>query len=698
MRGITIDLLTHHQSETYRLLDEVQLFVSLDGILEVQHNGRHTSCYDQLLIVNRLDIIQISHAQSLIKVCIPMHFFSKYIPAYRDGYFAQDALTSHERIITLLKQIIQQPIQKQHHILIYDILKLLCDEAFILTSPYFLPTMMCTHTFLEQVLVYIYDNLDRRLSLKNISEHFFVSPSYISILFTKYLDFSFKKYFDTLRLGLSLPTLIATDDTIQNIALHFGFSNYNHYSKIFNLYIGIRPADYRNQSDYPEAIVSIRPYDIEYFNHYLAFNNTSESTVNLTVNLSESNQQTYTSDRQLFLEITNCHIYEVLKQIISQTNPIFAQTTLTLLFQDFTNEALKFHNSADFDHFCHLLKKRHYHLVFCLNNMQQFESFDHLFLQPLIRMMTAQPTVLSPNDFTLSIAVSPHFFNVQEVKFIQQRIHKYLPNCQFALHLSYPVRPIHHKYFESFKEQSIQIDFYCMPFEAFISCETRSMEPYRTLLKDFDTPIVLTGLSAQALNHLYPSTSTDYPQQFLALLLQLPINILGVGISFVATKQQPIGYFNTYGHQLPYSYMYQIHQCFAGHLNTESDHYILHETEDAYLILLSGSNIFNLETEHAPKQSYHFNIMSSDTLAKQLVTTYTYDAQYSDVTNGIAIDIEDYYIPLPDIQHLHQTFQLQPHITVHDFYNKTLHVTLLHNEVKLIKIYKTKATKRQHLI
>lgn len=54
MRGITIDLLTHHQSETYRLLDEVQLFVSLDGILEVQHNGRHTSCYDQLLIVNRL--------------------------------------------------------------------------------------------------------------------------------------------------------------------------------------------------------------------------------------------------------------------------------------------------------------------------------------------------------------------------------------------------------------------------------------------------------------------------------------------------------------------------------------------------------------------------------------------------------------------------------------------------------------------
>ncbi|AVQ33755.1 hypothetical protein C7J88_06065 [Staphylococcus muscae] len=146
MRGITIDLLTHHQSETYRLLDEVQLFVSLDGILEVQHNGRHTSCYDQLLIVNRLDTIQISHAQSLIKVRIPMHFFSKYIPTYCDCYFDQNALASHERIITLLKHAIQQPIQKQHRILMYDILELLFDEAFILTSTNFLPTMMCTHT------------------------------------------------------------------------------------------------------------------------------------------------------------------------------------------------------------------------------------------------------------------------------------------------------------------------------------------------------------------------------------------------------------------------------------------------------------------------------------------------------------------------------------------------------------------------
>lgn len=580
----------------------------------------------------------------------------------------------------------------------YDILELLFDEAFILTSTNFLPTMMCAHTLLKEVLDYIYNNLDRRLSLKKLSEHFYVSPSYISILFTKHLGFSFKIFLDTLRLGLSIPSLLTTNETIQNIAVQYGFSNYNHYSKIFRSHLGTSPADYRNQSDYPETIVSVRPYDNEHFNRYLSFINVPKSTVNLTVDLNELKQQTYTYSRQLFLEITNCHIYEVLKQIVSQTNYTFTKTTWTLLFQDFTNENLKFLNTADFDHFCHLLKKRCYHLVFCLNNMQQFETFDHLFLQPLIRMMTTQPSILAPNDFTLSIAVRPQSFNVHEVKFIQQRVHQYLPDCQFALHISYSDMLIQQKWQEFFNKKSVQVDFYCIPFEAFISCETRSTNPFRTLLEDFDSPIVLTGLSTTTLNHLCPSTSSAFPQQFLALLLQLPANILGVGISFVATKHQPIGYFNTYGHQLPYGYMYQIHQCFAGHLNIETNHYILHETEDAYILLLSDSNTFEPDTEQEAEQSYYFRITSSDTLAKQLVTTYTYDTQYSDVTNGIASDVEDYYIPLPVIQHLHQTFQLQPHITIHDFYNKALHITLLHNEVKLIKIYKTKATKRQQLL
>lgn len=704
MRGITIELLTQYQSETYRLLDEVQLFVSLDGVLEAQLNGTKKQYYNHILIANNLDMIKICHAQALIKICIPMHFFSKHTADYYLGYFNQDSFTSHEHVVTLLKSMVYHQSKKQNIILIYDILKLLYDEAFVTTTSHYLPAINVSNRLLTDILQYTYDYLDHRISLKILSDNFFVSQSYISVLFTKYLDFSFKMFSTTLRLGLSLRPLMTTTDTIQNIAVQHGFSNYSSYSKLFKMYLGVSPADYRNQPEQPNNIVLIHPYDRDYFNEYLNQESTVKTSINISIDINDFQQPSYTPKRHLFLEISNCHIYDTVKQVAHQTNRTLVSMHMTLFFQTLSTENMKFTATSDLNHFCHLIKTNHCHFAFCLNNMMDFETFDKLFLQPLIRIMTAYPSIIEPEDLKLSIVFTSQSFNVHEIKFIQQRIHKYLSHCQFAIQLSSPVDTMNQPFLESFKNHDIQVDFCCVPFDTLIPSMSahkkkvgfdHMLSTLKLPFSDCDIPFVLTGVSSQNLNHIWPSDMMSSPNQFLALLLQFPTNILGISIPLISTRQQPIAYFNSHGHHLPYSYMYQLYQCFAGKLNIEQAHYLLHETDEAYFMLLANPYVFG---NNGSSYQQHYQITASDILTHQLVVTYTYDDRFSNVTRGITQEVETYYLPLQDIKHAHQAFQLQPHIAVHDFYNKVLHINLTRHQVKLIKIYKSQATKCQQMI
>lgn len=357
MRGITIELSTQYQSETYRVLDEIQLLVSLDGMLDIQLNGRSRHCYNHIAIINNLDIVKISHAQSLIKVCIPMHFFSKYHTNYHTGYFNQDRFTSHTKITSLLKRIIKDDKSKQSQALMYDILKILFEEAYVTTEDLYLPDMCVNNKLLSNILQYIYDHLDTRISLKILSDHFFVSQSYISILFSKYLDFSFKIFFITLKLGYSLQSVLTTNDTIQSIAIQYGFSNYSNYSKIFKTYIGVSPVDYRTQAEDTEAMLTVLPFDAEHFLSYLVPDSLSIAPKNITIDLNDLVQPSYTHERQLFLTVSNMSISDAVEYMMIQSKGMTTNSNLTLYFQEITAKDMRFTNTAELEHFCHLIKK-----------------------------------------------------------------------------------------------------------------------------------------------------------------------------------------------------------------------------------------------------------------------------------------------------------------------------------------------------
>ena len=706
MRGITIELSTQCQSETYRVLDEVQLLVSLDGMLDIQLNGRSRHCYNHIALINNLDIVKISHAQSLIKVCIPMHFFSKYHTNHHNGYFNQDRFTSHTKVTSLLKRIIKDDKSKQSQALMYDILKILFEEAYVTTEDLYLPEMCVNNKLLSNILQYIYDHLDTRISLKILSDHFFVSQSYISILFSKYLDFSFKIFFITLKLGHSLQSVLTTNDTIQSIAIQYGFSNYSNYSKIFKTYIGVSPLDYRMQAEDTEAMLTVLPFDSEHFLSYLVADSLSVAPKNITIDLNDLVQPSYTHERQLFLTVSSMSIYEAVEYMM-HSKDMRTNSNLTLYFQEVTAKDIRFTTTVELERFCHLIKKVHLAYAFQFYNMKQFETFDKVFLQPILNMMAMNPYTFAPEDLKLSLILTSEHLSIREIAFIKQHMAKHLPHCQIALALQSPFMSNELATIRTLHRQSMSFDFYCLSFEALVNTTLtnitmshieQDIERLQHHIEDTHTPIVLTGLSESIMERLWHTSVTSDATKFLNLLLYMPNAISGLSLSLISSAKQPIAYYNQQGHQLPYCYMNNMFQHFAGQLNNQTENYVLHDKEDAYLLLLLEPCCFHNNRESYSPQTTNYQILSAYTLATQLVVTYTYEDLFSNVTNGIARDIELYYLPSKDVELIHQTFQLQPHITVHNFFNKILHISLPPEQIKLIKIYKHKAMKKAQIL
>ncbi|QLK86734.1 helix-turn-helix transcriptional regulator [Staphylococcus sp. 17KM0847] len=705
MRGITIELLTQHQSETYRVLNEVQLLMSFEGILDLQLNGKHIHGYNRIIIINNLDIVKIQHAQALMKISIPMHFFSNYTDDYYSGFFKQEHFTSQNKVKSLLKHIIKTNENDRNQILVYDVLKILFEETYMQLDTLYLPDIRVNNKLLNTIFQYVYNHIDSPITLQILSDHFFVSKSYISILFTKHLNYSFKHFFTTLKIGLTLHPLLLTNATLQNIAVQRGFSSYNNYSKVFKSYMGMSPVDYRSHYKEQDEVISIASFDFKFFNNYLNQEHHTASSVHVPIDLSAFIEPTYTHQRQLFLEINNMHIYEAIQKVVHPASGNTHQRHLTLFFKQPTLQDMTFDNTMDLNHFCQLMVSYHITCNFYFTSMSHFEAFDKLLLQPLLYMIAANPNSLSLESLQFAITLASYDFSEDEIMFIRQHIQKYLPHSSIGLSIALPLTSADKRSIGSLKKYDAYFDYYCLPFDKLpwtkdcasirhIECW---LKQFKQTIDDAHTPIVLLNLNENVMKHLWNNAHVGLPNQFLALLLQLPADISGIGIPIVSSVNQPIAYFNQYGHQLPYSLIYNIHQYFAGMLNIQTDHYLLNETKDAYLILLFEQNAPMTETKDQKALTYHYQIFSMGYLSKQLVVTYTYDDIYSNVIHGIARDIEHYYLPLQDVQHVQQTFQLQPHITVHNFQYQKLHTTLPHQQIKLLKIYKHPAMLRQRI-
>lgn len=98
---------------------------------------------------------------------------------------------------------------------------------------------------LYKALDFIKNNYMKKISLMDIAEYVYISPSYLSKLFKEELKYNFNSYLNKVRVDISKKLLKDYRISLINIALTCGFEDQSYFSKVFKRFTGMSPGRYR---------------------------------------------------------------------------------------------------------------------------------------------------------------------------------------------------------------------------------------------------------------------------------------------------------------------------------------------------------------------------------------------------------------------------------------------------------------------
>jgi AraC-like DNA-binding protein len=103
--------------------------------------------------------------------------------------------------------------------------------------------------FISLATHYMYENIENKLTLKDLATYFGYSESYFYRLFFKEIQYAPVEYFNQLKIQRACQLLKSTNMKISQIALKLAFDDPYYFSRIFKKIVGCSPKAYR-QSDY----------------------------------------------------------------------------------------------------------------------------------------------------------------------------------------------------------------------------------------------------------------------------------------------------------------------------------------------------------------------------------------------------------------------------------------------------------------
>ena len=108
-------------------------------------------------------------------------------------------------------------------------------------KPYYL------QSFAERVAHYLVVNHTKKISSKDVCEHFSCSRSYMSREFNRYTGKTMREYLTELRIKDALTLLENSSLSVSEISYSVGFNDSNYFSSVFKSNIGISPQEYRKK-------------------------------------------------------------------------------------------------------------------------------------------------------------------------------------------------------------------------------------------------------------------------------------------------------------------------------------------------------------------------------------------------------------------------------------------------------------------
>lgn len=96
-----------------------------------------------------------------------------------------------------------------------------------------------------EIFRYIYNHLNEKLTLKMLSQVFYLSESSVSFYIRQVTGLSFFDLLNEMRMGKTINFLLYTDFTLEELAEFLGYVDASHISKVFAARIGMKITEYR---------------------------------------------------------------------------------------------------------------------------------------------------------------------------------------------------------------------------------------------------------------------------------------------------------------------------------------------------------------------------------------------------------------------------------------------------------------------
>ena len=164
---------------------------------------------------------------------------NKIFSIQRDSYFivtrlieelSNDNLYSNDLSLCYLKELIIQMLR--------------LDNSHFHSKPTTHMQQTYENELLNDILLYIDNNIYEKISVSTLCDHFCISTSMLHSLFRKNMNNTAKNYINELKLSKSKELIRNSTHTLSEISEMLGFSSIHYFSKKFKSYFNISPTEY----------------------------------------------------------------------------------------------------------------------------------------------------------------------------------------------------------------------------------------------------------------------------------------------------------------------------------------------------------------------------------------------------------------------------------------------------------------------
>ncbi|MCK0473204.1 helix-turn-helix domain-containing protein [Halalkalibacter sp. APA_J-10(15)] len=150
----------------------------------------------------------------------------------------------NQSIYTITSQRLQETENYQElQLLLTDIFHEYIEQAKILES-------ISGNEEIIKAKKYVYSHFNNKITLKDMSSHLHLNPSYFSRLFKQETGETFIEFVTRIKMEKAMGLLDNSTKTVEQISLELGFDSKSYFVKTFKKFVGISPKTYKYKKDY----------------------------------------------------------------------------------------------------------------------------------------------------------------------------------------------------------------------------------------------------------------------------------------------------------------------------------------------------------------------------------------------------------------------------------------------------------------